>query len=940
MRDLTPSEPITEAPPDEVPLAEVLARHPEAVMVTDATLDAPGPRIVYTNAAHAAMTGFSLAALRGQSPRVMQTEETDPGELARLRAGLERGEPVRSLLLNRRADGSRIWIHADTQPLRRGDGTITHHVSVQRDVTDEVSRDALRAAVGHAGRNVLLLADAEGTLHHLSRGARSFLGDWPAGETALADLVHPEDRQAASAVLRAPRDHDGEAQRLRLRRADGAWRWVELAVHDGRDDPALRGIALGARDITGQERTRRALEHKDQQLRLALDAADLGVWWADLATATLHLDARARALLGLPDEAPTPSVEGSLELIHPEDREHVRRALRDALEHDVGYERTFRVPLDSGAVRWLLVRARVDGDHRHQRRTLTGVLMDLTDRVTRGEQLTRTLDSITDAYLALDHEGRFTFLNASAEQLLGRTREELHATPFREAFPETVGTRLDTAIRKALEGHHSAFDYHHPRPGCERWYHVRVFTSEEGVAASFHDATERVQARQQLDGLLASERHARATAEAARAELAFLAEHDDLTLLHNRRALEQRLADALDHGERVGLVLLDLDGLKLVNDTLGHETGDQVLQTVAERLRQQEGQTRALARFDGDEFAVLVDDDDGQASLAFAHAVQERLTAPLEVGDGRVALSASVGVAHAGQGQDAATLLRQADSALYTAKGSGRGALTAFDERLHEAVRERFELERDLVETKDGSQMVLHHQPIFDLGDGALAGSEALLRWQHPTRGLLGPGAFIELAEETGLIVPIGAWVITETCRLLGATHGQDGPVAWVNVAAPQLLGSDLATTILDALAHHGVAPQRLGVEITERTVLDHDKAVRAQLERLRHHGVRIALDDFGTGYSSMAALQGFPLDVLKIDRQFIAQLHTSQGRAIVETIVRLAHALGATASGEGIERAEQHRALRALGCDTGAGYLLGAPQPQLHPALRRSQAA
>jgi diguanylate cyclase (GGDEF)-like protein len=387
---------------------------------------------------------------------------------------------------------------------------------------------------------------------------------------------------------------------------------------------------------------------------------------------------------------------------------------------------------------------------------------------------------------------------------------------------------------------------------------------------------------------------------------------DGLTGLPNRAYLEQRIAEAA--GAAV-VALIDLDDFKRVNDSLGHGTGDELLTIVGRRLRNVVRADDVVARLGGDEFAVLathLEDRD-----AFVERLFGALAEPVALGGKQLHLRASVGVADSG-----ADLLRNADLAMYAAKASGSNRCALFSEDMHVEALARLDRREQLERAIAREELVLHYQPIVALDGGAPVGFEALVRWQHPERGLLGPGEFIPLAEESGLIVPLGAWVLRQACHQAAGWPG--APYISVNVASGQLEQAGFEDEVASALAESGLPAERLVIELTERSLVGAAEGER--LQALRRLGVRLAIDDFGTGYSSLDYLRRFPMDVLKIDRSFTRG--AAAGDPLLRAIVAMGRSLGLVLVPEGIEDAAQGAALHALGCELGQGFHYGRPAP------------
>jgi diguanylate cyclase (GGDEF)-like protein len=423
----------------------------------------------------------------------------------------------------------------------------------------------------------------------------------------------------------------------------------------------------------------------------------------------------------------------------------------------------------------------------------------------------------------------------------------------------------------------------------------------------------------------------------AEIELSHAALHDTLTGLPNRALFLDRLGLALRRTERrsgsVAVLFCDLDRFKVVNDSLGHDAGDRLLVDVAKRIVTALRPADTVARFGGDEFTILCEDIAGEIEAAtIAQRIVDVFRDPFVLEDGEVFLATSLGIAIArGTDDRAEDLIRDADAAMYRAKERGKGRYEIFDEAMRADAVARLETESALRRALDRGELLLHYQPEVDIVTGEVRGFEALVRWDHPARGLLAPSAFIPLAEETGLIVPIGEWVLREACTEATRWAGMsDEPLTLsVNLSARQLAQQDLVAMVRRAVAETGIDPSTLCLEITESAVMESGSATTAQLRALKSIGVRLAIDDFGTGFSSLAHLRRFPVDVLKIDGTFVAGLgHEPQDASIAAAVISLAHALGLETVAEGIETDEQHTVLRGLGCDLGQGYLFGHPAP------------
>lgn len=537
------------------------------------------------------------------------------------------------------------------------------------------------------------------------------------------------------------------------------------------------------------------------------------------------------------------------------------------------------------------------------------------------ERLRRLADASFEA-LVIHRAGRILEVNSAFAELFGRTPDEVLGSPVLDLFPESARAAL--ALQLAIDNE----------------------TPYETVAV-LADGSE---AAVELIGRTIpypDEAPARATAirdirerRAIQERLARQSFYDTLTGLPNRSLFLDRVTHALgwarpDDATPLAVLLLDLDRFKVINESLGHAVGDQLLAAVGRRLADALRPADTLARLGGDEFAVLVDGLAGEAAAeGLARRMVEVLGAPFIVDGRETYVSASIGVALSrGGAQGAADLLREAEVALYRAKGDAGDRVSVFHPRMSASSFDRLELELDLRHAVERDELRVFYQPLVDLRTGRTMGHEALVRWEHPARGLLAPLAFISLAEETGLILPIGDFVLAEACRQARAWQQGDPALAdlvvSVNLSARQFARPELAAHVATILGETGLAPASLELEITESLAMSDSEATGVTLRALHELGVRLALDDFGTGYSSLASLSQLPLDVIKVDRSFVAGLRDSPvNLAIVRAVVGLAQGLGISVTAEGIEREDQLEALRELGCDRGQGFLFARPLP------------
>ena len=522
------------------------------------------------------------------------------------------------------------------------------------------------------------------------------------------------------------------------------------------------------------------------------------------------------------------------------------------------------------------------------------------------------------AMLAVNQEGAIQFANGAAADLFGYTREEL------------VGGSLDLIVPAAMRGMHADRMANLARRGSSKLAGrtVELTASRKDGGEIPIELSLSIWRDEQGVGVGAIIRDVSAR-RARDSRLLRLAHHDGLTGLCNRQRFEDLLRGLYEQGGEAAVLLFDLDGFKGVNDSLGHAAGDALLQAIAIRLPLCIPEGATLARLGGDEFAILWPGvaDPLQAKAA-AQAVLQAFATPFAVNGQHLQLGTSIGLALGpSHGDDAEELIASADFALYRAKAAGGRCVRLFTPEMRRSSAERRSLQDELARALGRGELVLHYQPQVSLRDGGLIGAEALLRWQHRTRGLLLPSVFLPVVTDSSLALPIGTWVLEEACRQMTAwdAAGIRVPRVAVNLFSAQFQTGGLVRQVLDVLARNALTPDRLELEVTEEIALQNDDQALETLQALCAAGVRIAFDDFGTGYASLSTLKRFPLTTLKIDRSFVRDLVSdTRDGAIARAIISMSNELGLETIAEGIETAEQEVALRMLGCRVGQGYYYG----------------
>lgn len=743
------------------------------------------------------------------------------------------------------------------------------------------------------------------------------------------DLVHPDDRERVMQSMAPVLDHPGATATTEFRNRDahGDWRWVEVNARNLVDNPDVGGIVLNLRDVSRRHRAEDLLRSSESLFRSMAEASPVGIFRLDVEKGCTFVNARFCEITGMnPDDA---SGSGWMTVIRPDDL--VGLSLRGG-KQVVSQSTVVTIQIDcvDGTSRWAMLRATPLHDDEGGVVGTIGTLDDLTESLRQERESNRRLEifDLTEDIVAItDLEGLTVYLNRAGCQFWDLPNgEESPRVDLLDHVPAWVAHRLQGEVRTTLL-----------KSG--RWSGELAITRPDGtvvpVAAQLLGHRGQDGRVEQFSMVLRdiSER------KAFEDRLEHQATHDPLTGLPNRMLLLDRLEVALARGRRhttgAAVLFLDIDNFKVINDSLGHRIGDRMLVELSEQLLIALRPGDTVARFGGDEFVVLCEDlEDEQDAIAVAERINNAVTGTLTFEDSDVYVGVSIGIAYTATCEESAEhLLRDADAAMYRAKDRGRGRYEFFDQEMRAHVLERLEIENSLRRALERRELRVFYQPKVSLVTGRIVGVESLIRWEHPDRGMLVPGAFIGIAEETGLIVPIGLWVLEQSCRQVLRWQAELPQIGALNVAVNlsgrQLSHPDLVADVAGVLESTGIDPKQVELEVTESVLMDDVEASSVTLSELRDLSVHLSVDDFGTGYSSLAYLRRFPVDKLKVDRSFVSGLGQDESdSAIVAAVINLAHTLGLEAVAEGVETADQLLGLRQLGCDLAQGFYMARPMP------------
>lgn len=751
------------------------------------------------------------------------------------------------------------------------------------------------------------------------------------------EFVHPDDLERTRSLADSiAGSGDGVADfENRYRAKDGSYRWL---LWSATPDLRERLIYAVAKDVTARKETESILQRREAQLAEAQQVAHVGSWFWDIPERRLEWSDELYRIYGLEPHESVPDTKLYLERVHPDDRERVRATVASAVRDRRDFSFQERIVRPGGEVRTLLTKGRIGLADGGEPLRILGTSQDITGSERAKAALAEAEERFRNAFdnaptgmalVSVDPKtgGQLLRVNEALCSIVGYTGDELVGRDVQAiTHPEDVDADV-RLLRRLLSGDISNYEvekrYIHA-DGHVVWALVRGSIVRDSAGRPLYgvgqmqDVTERKRFEEQL---------------------AHQALHDPLTGLPNRTLALDRLGQALARagrsGSTVAVLFIDLDHFKVVNDSLGHHVGDHLLIAVARRLRKVLRSTDTVARLGGDEYLMVCDELPGaQEAIRMTERVEGALARPIELEGEEQVVTASIGVAIAdAPDQEAEALVRDADAAMYRAKELGRARYEVFDQAMRSRAVSRLMTERALHRALQQDEFRIHYQPVVSLATGAIVEIEALLRWERPEQGVVGPAEFIAVAEETGQIVSIGTWVLREVSSVAASwrrAYGHRAPFpVYVNIAGRQLT-SGLPDLVSQILLDTDLPPGHIGLEITEGGLMEDLQPPATVLGKLKGLGVHIRLDDFGTGYSSLSHLGRLPIDGLKIDRSFVAGLERGTGdSAIVSTVAAMGKALGLTVVAEGVETAEQEAAVRELGCDFAQGFYFARPMPR-----------
>lgn len=911
--------------------------------------------ILRVNPAFTTLTGHPAADVIGKNPRLLKSGQHDSAFYRNLWSRLQHEGRWSGRIINHDRHGKELHCWETITAVRDDDGTISHYVATLTDLTEleQTTRALLESQSKYQGLlnalhdGMFLMQDGvivdcnDKMLEMYGYQREEFIGQTPAAISPPQQPDGRDSRHAAAAIIQRVLDGEPQIFEWVCRHANGSPVFVEASLSLARvdDQPTLIGTVRDIRDRKQDEAERlhliQELADKEQLLRLATRAAGVGIWEWDIRSNRVIWSDEVARLFGIEPDDFDGTLEAYQQFIHPEDSARVAATIRASLEEGLPYRIQHRVIWPDGSTWWLEGQGEVERAADGSALRMRGTVMDVTERVLAEAALRESENKFRDMAekamvgIYLVQDGKFRYANEHLAQMLEYPLADLieRMGPADVVHAEDL-PMVEDNVQRRLRGEVAAIHYEfrgQTRSG--RLIHVEAYGSRTlyqgrpAIIGTVLDITERKSAQQEIERL---------------------AYYDPLTGMANRRLLLDRLQQAHAHAVREqssgALLYLDLDRFKILNDSLGHHAGDMLLQRVANRLSSLLREEDTVARLGGDEFVVMLPALAGEAQAAgqrayrVAEKIRSTLSGSYDLDGHAFHISASIGIAIFPQdGTNAEELLHHADAAMYQAKNNGRDTAAFYHVSLQQKADQRLAIEEELRHAIQQEQLRLYYQPQVDAA-GRILAAEALLRWQHPQRGLVMPDEFIRIAEESGLILEIGEWVLLNACQQLHAWQQLAGPAAptiSVNVSPIQFRHAGFSRQVEHIIQRCGIDAAHLTLEITEGTLIEELADTASKLDKLKRLGVRISIDDFGTGYSSLYYLKHLPLDELKIDRNYVLDIDEDPDDAvIVETILAMARHLQLEVVAEGVEQESQASFLRDQGCQLFQGYLFGRPAP------------
>ncbi len=901
-------------------------------------------KIIYANAGFEKMTGYSFDEILGFDCRFLQGKETNPATVDIMRQAIKQKKSFSVEILNYRKDGITFWNALSVTPVKDDFGKVTHYVGVQKDMT---ARKEAEKRLQTSERQYRFLAESipqqvwtarpDGYVDYGNERVNEYfdkeLVNELQGENWL-EILHPDDTEKTiKNWTRALKTGEVYENEFRLQRKDGEYRWhlaQAIPMHNTEGE-IIKWFGTNT-DIHERKLAEAAMRQSEEYRNLFKLAND----------AILLLDLETEVIVDANDKA--------CEMYGFERQEFIGKNIKEISQDITRGEKHLReLSVNGTDQQFETVQFRADGTaisllvnssviEYQSRKVVLSINRDITNRKKTEEELQKnfsllmsTLEATADGILAVDSDDNIIAFNNKFAEMWNISEDILEYRKKTET-PLNLVEKLknpDEYLEKTEQlddrDDENSFDVLELKNGklYERYRNPQKIENKiVGQVYSFRDVTERKRIEDQLT---------------------HNALHDALTDLPNRALFLEHLRHTIKINERrfdaaYAVLFLDFDHFKVINDSLGHMEGDKLLVQIAKRLKLSLRSGDIVARIGGDEFTILLDDlEDMNEALRIAERILEDLNEPFNLSGREIFISASIGIAsNKADYTKPEEILRDADIAMYRAKAGGRARLEVFNQTMHEQANTRLQMESEMRRAVKEKEFTVYYQPIVDLQNDRIIGFESLVRWIHPAHGIIPPDEFIPLAEETGLIIPLGEWILCESCRQLKTWQTANPENAdltiSVNLSCKQFLQPDLVKCVAEILDETKLDAEYLRLEITESHLMEDSAAAISIMENLRALGIKISIDDFGTGYSSLSYLHSLPINYLKIDRSFVSRMQNgSENGEIVETIIALAKNLNIATVAEGIETPEQAEFLKNQHCDFGQGYLYSKPVAAEH---------